>query len=202
MEAENIELGLDGKENGVNSEEPPTPVDGKAEDALSEDGQDPHPTSTTTKKKKKKKKGRGISTTQPDPDSQPQPPPDPIPDAPPTVDPTTEDLAKPMQDLNLETPEVADDNEGASTPNGAEEDTPKDEGSAPTKREKRRAREAAKKAREAEPVQQVRTERPFRIVCDGEFVILTGVQCMRRNLRLALQAVCSYRGVWASAGCP
>jgi len=156
MEAENIELGLDGnQENGTNGEEPPTPVDGEAGAALSEDGQDPQPASTTSKKKKKKKKGRGIPINQLDADPEPHPVPDPIPDAPPAVDVSTDDLAKPMQDLNLETPKVADDNEGANTPNGAEEDTPKDEGSAPTKREKRRAREAAKKAREAEPVQQV-----------------------------------------------
>lgn len=166
MEAENIELGLDGnQENGTNGEEPPTPVDGEAGAAPSEDGQEPQPTSTTSKKKKKKKKGRGISTNQLDADPQPHPLSEPIPDAPPAVDPLADDLAKPIQDLNLETSEVADDNEGVSTPNGAEADTPKDEGSAPTKREKRRAREAAKKAREAEPAQQVRIRRSLRIVC-------------------------------------
>ncbi|KAF8602830.1 DnaJ-domain-containing protein [Ceratobasidium sp. AG-I] len=158
MEAENVELGLDGEqENGLNSEEPPTPVDGDAGAALSDDDQDLQPApSKSKKKKKKKKKDQGVSATQPTPEPQPNPEPqsEPLPDQPPET-PSAEDLTKPMQDLNLDTPNEPDDNEGDNTPNAEEAGTPKDDSSAPSKRDKRRAREAAKKARDAEPVQQV-----------------------------------------------
>ncbi|CAE7082403.1 unnamed protein product [Rhizoctonia solani] len=58
MQEENAELGLDDEQNGVESEEPPTPV--------SDDLEEPEtPVATTKKSKKKKKKAR--ATVQPEP---------------------------------------------------------------------------------------------------------------------------------------
>ncbi|KAJ1308012.1 hypothetical protein OPQ81_002083 [Rhizoctonia solani] len=136
MQEENIELGLGDEPDGKESEEPPTPVDGDTSPLTPDDYEELDTSSAPTKKsKKKKKKARGVvAPTEPAEPAEPA-----------GSEVSIDEVAKPMQDLKVETDESgeeADDVEGGDQKEG---DKP-----VLTKREKRRAREAAKKAREAE----------------------------------------------------
>ncbi|QRV90164.1 DnaJ domain protein [Ceratobasidium sp. AG-Ba] len=146
MESENVELGLDVEDqgDGLNTEEPPTPADGDPSD---EEPVHQAPTTSSSKKKKKKKKARGMaihqgeSATQSPVDHKETPLPEP------------EGLAKPMEELNIGTPDAQED-EDKDLDDG-DDQNPNQQASGPSKREKRRAREAAKKAREAETPAQI-----------------------------------------------
>jgi hypothetical protein len=190
METENVELGLDVEDEGdePNREEPPTPVDGDVETIPSDGDAAP---SSKKQKKKKKKKARGAAISQEEPEIQSpiepgiQPPVEHKSD-----DPAVDDLAEPMQELKVDTPDVQED--GNTELNGTADNQTANEASAPSKRDKRRAREAAKKAQGAETPEQVRiVPRDTTALVN---LVAIDMQCMLRSIRVALQALHSYRG--------